>query len=296
VTTDRGSPTGAPRDEEMITMLDTGDASIAVTDLGGGGPPLVLLHGLAGSSREMRPTGERLRDRFRVLLVDQRGHGASTRRPGDLSREAYVADVVQVIDEYIPGERCVLVGQSMGAHTAFLTAAARPDLVDRLVMLEGHAADSDDEQDAARLGRFFASWPVPFADVATARSYLGADAIVDAWIADLEVTPHGLRPRFDADVMQRTIEAVHVSRWAEWEALRVPTLAIFARHGMFTEAEKDELIRRRPATVRIDLSAGGHDAHLDAFDEWIDTLRGALLSDVQAAPVREGPSDGPDPR
>src|SRR5699024_12803861 len=56
----------------------------------------------------------------------------------------------------------------------FLTAAARPDLVDRLVMLEGHAAGSDDEEDAARLGRFFASWPVPFADVATARSYLGA--------------------------------------------------------------------------------------------------------------------------
>ena len=260
----------------MITMLDTRDASIAVTDLGGGGPPLVLLHGLAGSSREMRPTGERLRDHFRVLLVDQRGHGASTRRPGDLSRAAYVADVVQVIEHYAPGERCVLVGQSMGAHTAFLTAAARPDLVARLIMLEGHVAGSDDEEDAARLGRFFASWPVPFADAAAARRHLGAAAIVDAWIADLEATPHGLRPRFDADVMQRTIEAVHVSRWAEWEALRVPTLAIFAKDGMFTETDKHELIRRRPTTHRVDLSTGSHDAHLDAFDEWIGTLRCAL--------------------
>jgi len=286
VTTGRGRPTGAPKGDEMITMLDTGDASIAVTDLGGGGPPLVLLHGLAGSSREMRPTGERLRDQFRVLLVDQRGHGSSTRRPGDLSRAAYVADVVQVIEQYAPGERCVLVGQSMGAHTAFLTAAARPDLVARLVMLEGHAAGSDNEEEAARLGRFFASWPVPFADAATARSHLGADAIVDAWIADLEATPQGLRPRFDADVMQRTIAAVHVSRWDEWNALRVPTLAIFAKNGMFTEAEKDELIRRRPATARIDLSAGSHDAHLDAFDEWVDTLRCALLPDVQTGDVR----------
>ena len=271
MTTDRRSPTGT------LTMLDTGGASIAVTDLGGDGPPLVLLHGLAGSSREMRPTGARLRDHFRVLLVDQRGHGASTRRPGDLSRAAYVADVVQVIDKCAAGQRCVLVGQSMGAHTAFLTAAARPDRVDRLVMLEGHAAGSDDEEDAARLGRFFASWPVPFADAAAARSHLGPDAIVDAWIADLESAPDGLRPRFDADVMQRTIEAVHAPRWAEWENLTVPTLAIFAKDGMFTETDKNELIRRRPTTRRVDLSTGSHDAHLDAFDEWVGALRSWLL-------------------
>ena len=43
-----------------------------------------------------------------------------------------------------------------GAHTAFLVAAARPDLVDRLVMLEGHVAGSDDPEGAARLGRYFA--------------------------------------------------------------------------------------------------------------------------------------------
>ncbi|MDS2173829.1 alpha/beta hydrolase [Nesterenkonia sp. CL21] len=260
--------------------------SITVTEFGGDGLPLVLLHGLAGSSREMLPTAWALSDAFRVLLIDQRGHGLSTRGPADLSREAFVDDVVQVLAQHAPGQRCILVGQSMGAHTAFLTAAARPDLVERLVMLEGHVAGNDDPGEAVGLGEYFASWPVPFTDEDEARTFLGSGAIVDAWIADLEVAHEGLRPRFDADVMQRTIEAVHEPRWDEWESLGTPTLAVFAKNGMFSNAERDELVRRRPGTHRVDLSAGSHDAHLDAFDEWIGALRGWLLSDAEASAAR----------
>ncbi|NLS08836.1 alpha/beta hydrolase [Nesterenkonia sp. MY13] len=241
--------------------------------MGGQGKPLILLHGLAGSSRELIPTAEALRADFRVILLDQRGHGQSTRRPADLSREAFVDDVVHLMQTRFPGERCVLIGQSMGAHTVFLTAAARPDLVDRLVMLEGHAAGNEDPASVAQIGKFFAAWPTPFEDEAAARRYLGDETIAGAWIADLEPTGNGLQPRFDADVMEQVITAVHKPRWAEWESLEVPALAVFAKDGMFAHQDKDELIRRRPETTRIDLQAGSHDAHLDAFDEWINALR-----------------------
>lgn len=250
-----------------------GEVELAITDRGGTGPPLLLLHGLAGSSRELLPAADALTVAFHVLLMDQRGHGRSTRRPTDLSRQAFVDDVIAVLEELLPGQPCTLVGQSMGAHTAMLVAAARPDLVARLVMLEGHAAGSDDPESAAVIGRWFASWPTPFPDVATAREVLGDDAIVDAWIDDLEPTEDGLVPPFDADVMERTIAAVHAPRWTEWESLSVPALAVFAADGMFSADEKDELIRRRPATDRVDLHGGSHDAHLDAAEEWIAVLR-----------------------
>lgn len=265
---------------ERSSRVVRGDVTIAVRDLGGDGPPLLLLHGLAGSSRELLPTARELTDRFRVILMDQRGHGESTRRPADLSRQAFVDDVVAVLDEVAPGERCVLVGQSMGAHTAFLVAARRPDLVERLVMLEGHVAGNDDPGEAAMLGRYFASWPVPFPNEAAAREFLGDDAIVDAWVADLEQGPDGLRPRFDADVMERTITAVHEPRWAEWAALEVPTLTVFAKDSMFSAEDRGELIRRRPGVDRVDLARGSHDAHLDAFPEWIAVLRYWLRGDV----------------
>ncbi|MET9276028.1 alpha/beta hydrolase [Kribbella sp. NPDC003557] len=264
-------------------IVRRGDVEIAVTDRGGDGPVVVLLHGLAGSSRELLPTADALTDRFRVLLVDQRGHGRSTRRPGDTSREAFVGDVVAVIEELAPGQRVRLVGQSMGAHTAFLAAAARPDLVDRLVMLEGIAAGDDRPEAARELGAYFDSWPVPFADEAAARSFLGDGPLSVALVNDLERTSGGLRPRFDADVMEATILAVQADRWTEWENLATPTLAVFGGHGMFTAEQKDELIRRRPATRRADIPSASHDAHLDAFGEWIEVLREYLVAGFPAA-------------
>ncbi|GAA1158104.1 hypothetical protein GCM10009630_65340 [Kribbella jejuensis] len=196
-------------------IIRRGDVRIAVTERGGDGPAVVLLHGLAGSSRELLPTADALIDRFRVLLIDQRGHGGSTRRPADVSRQAYVGDVVAVIEELLPSQRVRLVGQSMGAHTAMLTAAARPDLVDRLVMLEGNAAGDNRPEEARKIGEYFASWPVPFADEDAAQAFLGDGPLAVAWRNDLERTADGLRPRFDADVMEATIAAVQEERWTE---------------------------------------------------------------------------------
>lgn len=254
-------------------MIERGDATIAVTDLGGHGPTVILLHGLTGSSRELLPTAQGLGDRFRVLLVDQRGHGRSTRRPADVSRDAFVDDVVAVIEQLAPGEPVHLVGHSMGAHTAFLTACRRPELVDRLVMLEAHVAGNSRPQEAQELGEYLASWPTPFADATEARRFLGDTPLATAWIDDLEATPDGLRPRSDPDIMQATITAVHAPRWSEWESLATPTVAVFAERGMFTEEQKAELIRRRPGTTRVDLPDASHDAHLDALDAWIAILR-----------------------
>src|SRR4051794_12109479 len=95
---------------------------------GSSGPPVVLLHGLAGSAREIaRPLPG-----HRVIAPDQRGHGHSVRRPTDVSRKAYIADVVHLIEAWADGDPVTLAGQSMGAHTAMLTAAGHPELVSGL--------------------------------------------------------------------------------------------------------------------------------------------------------------------
>lgn len=74
---------------------------------------------------------------FRSVTLDQRGRGRSTRAPRDVSREAFADDVAAVIRAAKAKTPVVLVGQSMGAHTAFITAARHPGVVETLVMVEG---------------------------------------------------------------------------------------------------------------------------------------------------------------
>ena len=71
---------------------------LAGTDTGGAGPPVVLLHGLAGFTGEWEATTAGPRERFRVVALDARGHGGSERYPADVSRDAHVADVIAAVE------------------------------------------------------------------------------------------------------------------------------------------------------------------------------------------------------
>jgi pimeloyl-ACP methyl ester carboxylesterase len=71
----------------------------------------------------------------------------------------------------------------MGGHTAILAAAAYPELVEQLVVLEATVAGGTDP---ARIGNYFRSWPVPFASAAAALDFLGDGALSRSWAAHLE--------------------------------------------------------------------------------------------------------------
>jgi pimeloyl-ACP methyl ester carboxylesterase len=255
--------------ETQRTVTADDGTTISYTVFDGTGPAIVILHGLAGSSREFVPTARALSPR-RVILIDQRGHGASTRAPEDTTRDAFVADVVRVVaaEETEPVD---LVGQSMGAHTALLVAAAHPGYVRRLVMLEGNEGGGSPEEHAV-LGAYFRSWPVPFPSRDAATAWLGVDPLARAWVADMEETGNGFSPRFDPDVMVRILAGVAVPRRAEWESISLPTLVVYADGGMFTAEQKNAFVSRGANVTRVDLASASHDAHLDAFEGWSRAL------------------------
>ncbi|MET8151230.1 alpha/beta fold hydrolase [Actinoplanes sp. NPDC049668] len=251
---------------------------VSCLDAGSGRDVVVLLHGLAGSAREMWPTAESLLPDRRVIAIDQRGHGHSTRRPRDLSRSAYVDDVAAVVDRLAGGGPVTLVGQSMGGHTAMLTAARHPGLVSRLVMLEaGVGGRADDDDYPARLGDWFASWPVPFADERAAAEFLGSTPIARAWAGDLERRADGLWPRFEPEVMRAAIEPVaERARWTEWRDVRAPTLLAYGGNGTTPAAEVTRMRELRPGVAHAVIADAGHDAHLERPVEWARLLTGFL--------------------
>ena len=251
------------------------DAQIRVLDTGGQGPVAVFLHGLAGSAQELLLSAAALGPGYRCVLVDQRGHGHSTRVPADTSRAASVDDVVAVIDAVAPG-RAVVLWASRWAPTPLCSPLLRTRTGQPGWSCSRPTSPAGIPARLRGWGEFFRCWPVPFPTRAAAVEFLGDGPLGRAWAAELEPVAGGFRPRFDPAVMQATIEAVHVPRWEEWQAVTASTTVVFAPQGMFTAARKDAFVAARPGTRRIDLVHGTHDAHLDAPEQWSAALRETL--------------------
>ncbi|MFF2409677.1 alpha/beta fold hydrolase [Streptomyces sp. NPDC058092] len=188
---------------------------VSCRDRGGSGPPVLLLHGLAGHAGEWDTVARELSTRYRVVAVDQRGHGASEHRPRDLSRAAHVADVVAVI-ERLQLRRPVLIGQSLGGHTAMLTAAAHPGLLGALVLVEAGPGGPNPKV-TAEIGGWLDAWPRPFPSRRAAVEFFGGGPVGEGWTAGLEERDGGGWPRFDRDVMVGSPEEnARCSFWDDW--------------------------------------------------------------------------------
>lgn len=104
-------------------------------DFGGAGhPPLVILHGMLGSSRNWQTVGRDLAATFHVFALDLRNHGQSPHAP-EMDYAAMVNDVLAWMDAQRL-ERVTLLGHSMGGKAAMLLACQRPERVDRLVIVD----------------------------------------------------------------------------------------------------------------------------------------------------------------
>ncbi|MER5809057.1 alpha/beta hydrolase [Streptomyces sp. NPDC002033] len=257
---------------------------ISCRDWGGSGPPVVLLHGLAGHAGEWDTLARNLSRRYRVVAVDQRGHGASERRPGDVSRAAYVADVVAVIRQ-LDLRRPALVGQSLGGHTAMLTAAAHPDLLRAIVLIEAGPGGSNPNVQA-EIGAALDAWPTPFPTRQVAVEFFGGGAVGEGWAAGLEERADGWWPRFDRDVMVDALtENARRSFWKEWTTIACPTLVILGQSGIIPAQETQAMLQQRPETVAVSVPEAGHDVHLEHPEILRQALR-EFLEQVADQPVR----------
>jgi 3-oxoadipate enol-lactonase len=104
-----------------------------------GAPWITFSHSLACSVRMWDPQIEAFKDRWRVLVYDTRGHGASTPAPGPYSFEMLAEDA-QALLQALGIARTHFVGLSMGGMIGQTLALARPGSIDRLVLADtGHA-------------------------------------------------------------------------------------------------------------------------------------------------------------
>jgi pimeloyl-ACP methyl ester carboxylesterase len=117
----------------------------------GDGPPIVLLHGLSATRRNVVQGSRHLIKRgYRLIAYDARGHGASS--PARTYEYGDLVDDLEAVLAHLGIERTALVGSSMGAATAMAFALEHPERVAALVQITpaytGYARTGDVDGDS----------------------------------------------------------------------------------------------------------------------------------------------------
>lgn len=99
-------------------------------------PPVLLLHGITGHAGMWVELAATLADDWRCIALDFRGYGRSSSSPtGDYDRSDHAADVA-ALTAALGLRDLTIVGHSLGGAVAMLHAAAHPEQVARLVIVE----------------------------------------------------------------------------------------------------------------------------------------------------------------
>src|SRR4029077_19878319 len=101
---------------------------------GGGGPVILLVHGVARGSATWRFVMPALAERFTVIAPDLVGHGESEKPRGDYSLGAFASGVRDLLLA-LGHERATLVGQSFGGGVVMQFAYQFPERCERLVLV-----------------------------------------------------------------------------------------------------------------------------------------------------------------
>ena len=158
-----------------------------------GEPGVLLLHSLAAHGHWWDWVASRLRDRYHVIALDLRGHGGSEWAPSGYTFDDYVGDITAVID-VLGWQRPIVMGHSLGGYLAAQLAAAHPDRVGAVVLVDVLTGFNDElaaraARQAQRPGPEFANpaeagarfrlTPPETVAPADALHHLGAAAVVE---------------------------------------------------------------------------------------------------------------------
>lgn len=102
--------------------------------IGGSGPALLLIHGMADNSSTFEPILDRLAEHYTVIAPDLLGHGKSDRPRADYSLPAFT-NAMRDLLLYLGIDRATLVGHSLGGGIAGQFTYQYPEVVERLVFV-----------------------------------------------------------------------------------------------------------------------------------------------------------------
>ncbi len=242
--------------------------------LTGDGPPLVILHGLFGSSKNWQSHARRFGRHFSTYCVDLRNHGESF-HTDEMNYPAMSADVVALLDD-LGLESCHLLGHSMGGKVAMRLALEHPGRVDRLIVGDiapvAYSHHYDDLID-----------PILALPLESIESRVQADHLLRAHIPEdplrafllqnLARGEAGWRWRVDWAAIQREMDELTGYDLPTVWRIDTPTLFLRgARSDYVGEVEREVIAAHFDAFELATLGEAGHWLHAEQPEAFIDRV------------------------
>lgn len=255
-----------------------GELTLSFLDSQVPAPVLVALHAHLMEARTYEPLAAALAPQWRVVALDQRGHGDSS-HASTYSRSDYLADVATLL-AHLGLSQAVLLGNSLGGVNAYQFAAAHPDQVRAIIVEDIGAVVSDDI-------RFILAW----AGVFPTRQELEAriDSRFLPYFQDsFRHTSAGWSLAFDPHDMVLSQQNLVGDHWDDWLASTCPALLLRGSESRVTSpVQVEQMASRRPNTTLLTLN-GGHTLHVDnpsAFNQAVRDFLQNLPAQSRAAPA-----------
>jgi esterase len=260
----------------MPTEPDTPAVALYHRDLGGAGdPPIVLLHGMLGSSRNWQTAGRALAAGRRVYALDLRNHGLSPHADG-MSYASMMADVLAWLDAHVAGP-VELVGHSMGGKVAMLVACRHPGRVARLVVVD--------------IAPKAYSWPgrrEEFAamnelELGGLRSRAEAEARLEARVpgwadrkfltTNLERAPGGWKWQINLPAITAALDDLERNPLEAGDRYSGPVLFISGeKSGYLKAADRDSILGHFPSARFEVIPGSGHTPHIEAREAFVRAM------------------------
>lgn len=258
-----------PKTEDTVSMnrysFQHDGLKLSYLDKGGEGRILVALHGHWMEGLTFAPLAAALAPEWRVIALDQRGHGHSDHAPS-YTRNDYIGDVASLF-EHLNLINAVILGHSLGGVNAYQFAARYPDQVTALIVEDIGTEVSADTT-------FALAWSGTFATREALAERIGP-RLLPSLLESFRQTPHGWRLAFDPQDMVASQGLLNGDHWADWLATNCPALLIRGRDSRLTTPPHiEQMVARRPHT-RLKLLEGGHAVHVDnpaGFTEAVRTF------------------------
>ncbi|RKT02237.1 pimeloyl-ACP methyl ester carboxylesterase [Streptomyces sp. 3211.6] len=254
----------------MREYFTTGGRRLSYLDFGGQGKPLLALHGHYNEASAFAPLAEALAPRWRVIALDQRGHGESD-RADSYGRGDYVADLL-ALHRHLGCGPVPVLGHSLGGVNAYQFAAHHPDRVERLIVEDIGAVVDCDWSFTTRLPAHAPSRQALAEALGSAAPYL--ECAFRRRERDWGFS-FGIE---DTIASQKALCGDHR---ADWTAVPCPTLLVRGTESdELTAGHARTMVALREGRARLVELAAGHVVHHDAPEQFAAAVTAFLAEGV----------------